>query len=94
MDYFTTSLVVNTSHRKTATLIRNQLSLTRALVDTLEREIDQGSAGELEAKEKLEIARTALQSTHTSLVSINDFLTRPIKEISWTEGQGAPCPAR
>jgi hypothetical protein len=86
--------MVKGDHNQTAMLVRNQLSLTRALVDTLEREIDQGSAGELEAKEKLEIAKTALQSTHTSLVSINDFLTRPIKEISWTEGQGAPCPDR
>ena len=92
MDYFTTSLVVNTSHRKTATLIRNQLSLTRALVDTLEREIDQGSAGEQEAKDKLEIARTALESTHTSLVSINDFLTKPMRQSSRSEGQRAPCP--
>ena len=84
--------MVKGDHNQTAMLVRNQLSLTRALVDTLEREIDQGSAGELEAKEKLEIAKTALQSTHTSLVSINDFLTRPIREISWTEGQRAPCP--
>lgn len=81
-------------HNKTAAQIRNQLSLTRMLVDSLEHEIDRGSAGEQEAKEKLEIARTALESTHTSLVSINDFLTKPMKQSSWTEGQGAPGPVR
>lgn len=89
-----TCAMVIEDHNKTASLVRNQLSLTRMLVDSLEHEIDRGSSGEDEAKQKLQIAKTALESTHTSLVSINNFLTKPIKQSCWTEGQEAPCLVR